>query len=224
MKQENLIFPSSSKKEWSDSEHVLNYLNAADNIPHRKEGESVLLDILSTTTTTNVNRILDIGTGDGRLIKLIKSQLPKIEEVVALDVSPLMIKAVKNNFSNDPSVKVIEHDMEIPLPDLGYFDAIVSSFAIHHLKHERKYSLYKEIYDMLYPAGVFCNLEHVSSVSIRQHEKFLKAMNTSSKREDKTNRLLSVEKQLRWLRDLGFVEVDCYWKWLELALLVGYKI
>jgi tRNA (cmo5U34)-methyltransferase len=219
-----LIFPSSSKKEWSDSEHVLNYLNAADNIPHRKEGESVLLDILSTTTTTNVNRILDIGTGDGRLIKLIKSQLPKIEEVVALDVSPLMIKAVKNNFSNDPSVKVIEHDMEIPLPDLGYFDAIVSSFAIHHLKHERKYSLYKEIYDMLYPAGVFCNLEHVSSVSIRQHEKFLKAMNTSSKREDKTNRLLSVEKQLRWLRDLGFVEVDCYWKWLELALLVGYKI
>jgi tRNA (cmo5U34)-methyltransferase len=220
-----LTFPSSSKKEWSDSEHVLNYLNAADNIPHRKEGESVLLDILSTTTTTtNVNRILDIGTGDGRLIKLIKSQLPKIEEVVALDVSPLMIKAVKNNFSNDPTVKVIEHDMEIPLPDMGYFDAVVSCFAIHHLKHERKYSLYKEIYDMLYPAGVFCNLEHVSSVSIRQHEKFLKAINTSSKREDKTNRLLSVEKQLQWLRDLGFVEVDCYWKWLELALLIGYKI
>ena len=49
-------------------------------------------------------------------------------------------------------------------------------------------------------------------------------MNTSSKKEDKTNRLLSMEKQLQWLRDLGFVEVDCYWKWLELALLVGYKL
>ncbi|HXS61109.1 MAG TPA: class I SAM-dependent methyltransferase [Candidatus Sulfopaludibacter sp.] len=220
-----MVFPSSSsKKEWSDSEHVLNYLNAADNIPHRKDGESVLLDILSTTTTTNANRILDIGTGDGRLIRLIKSHLPKIKELVALDVSPIMIKAVKDNFSNDPTVKVVEHDLEMPLPDMGYFDAIVSSFAIHHLKHERKYSLYKEIYDMLYPAGVFCNLEHVSSVSISQHEKFLKAINTSSKREDKTNRLLSVEKQLQWLRDFGFVEVDCYWKWLELALLVGYKI
>jgi hypothetical protein len=43
MKTRNLISPSSSsKKEWSDSQHVLNYLNAADNIPHRKEGESVL--------------------------------------------------------------------------------------------------------------------------------------------------------------------------------------
>jgi len=196
-----LEFPSSSpKKEWSDSEHVLNYLNAADNIPHRKEGESVLLDIISTTTTTiDVNRILDLGTGDGRLIRLIKSHLPNIKEVVALDISPIMIKAVKDNFSDDSTVKVVEHDMEISLPDMGYFDAVVSSFAIHHLKHERKYSLYKEIYDMLYPAGIFCNLEHVSSVSIRQHDKFLKAINTSSKREDKTNRLLSVEKQLQWL-------------------------
>ena len=44
------------------------------------------------------------------------------------------------------------------------------------------------------------------------------------KKEDNTNRLLSMEKQLQWLRELGFVDVDCYWKWLELALLTGYKI
>jgi tRNA (cmo5U34)-methyltransferase len=107
---------------------------------------------------------------------------------------------------------------------MGYFDVIVSSFAIHHLKHERKYSLYKEIYDMLYPAGLFCNLEHVSSPSIAQHNKFLKAVSISHKKEDFTNRLLSVEKQLQWLRDIGFVDVDCYWKWLELALIIGYKL
>ncbi len=210
----------SSKKEWFDSQHVLNYLKVADTIPHRKEGESVLIDAIPK----DAKRILDIGTGDGRLIKLIKSYLPNIEKVVALDISPIMIKAVKDNFSNDPMVKVIEHDMEIPLPDMGFFDVVVSSFAIHHLKHERKYTLYQEVYDILYPAGVFCNLEHVSSPSVEQHNRFLKAVSSSLKKEDNTNRLLSMEKQLQWFRELGFVEVDCYWKWLELALLIGYKL
>jgi tRNA (cmo5U34)-methyltransferase len=209
-----------SSNEWSDSQHVLNYLSAVDTIPHRKEGEAVLIDCI----TENTKRILDLGTGDGRLIKLIKHNLPNIDEVVALDVSPLMIKAAKENFSNDSAVKVIEHDLDEPLPDMGYFDAVVSAFAIHHLNHERKYALYGEIYNVLYPGGVFCNLEHVSSPSLGQHNKFLKAVSKSHKKEDKTNRLLSVGKQLQWLRDTGFVEVDCYWKWLELALLVGYKL
>jgi tRNA (cmo5U34)-methyltransferase len=209
-----------SSDEWSDPQHILNYLSAVDTIPHRKEGEAVLIDSIPT----NSRRILDIGTGDGRLIKLIKSNLPNVDEVVALDVSPLMIKAVKDNFSNDLTVKVIEHDLDIPLPDIGYFDAVVSAFAIHHLKHERKYALYGEIYDVLYPSGVFCNLEHVSSPSIGQHNRFLNAVSKSHKKEDKTNRLLSMEKQLQWFRDIGFVEVDCYWRWLELALLVGYKL
>jgi tRNA (cmo5U34)-methyltransferase len=216
----NSISTISSKKEWSDPQHVSNYLNSVDSsMSYRKEGESILLSHIPS----NVKRVLDIGTGDGRLIKLIKSHLPSIE-VVALDISPIMIKAVKDNFSNDSAVKVIEHDLGNQLPDMGYFDAVVSGLAIHHLTHKRKYALYDEIYDILYPGGVFCNLEHVSSPSIGQHARFLKAISYTNKKEDYTNRLLSMEKQLQWLRDIGFVDVDCYWKWLEIALLIGYKI
>jgi methylase of polypeptide subunit release factors len=73
-------------------------------------------------------RILNLGTGDGRLLRLLKMGRPEIETVV-IDVSPTMVKSVKKNFVNDKSVRIAEHDLQDPLPELGYFDAIISSFA-----------------------------------------------------------------------------------------------
>jgi tRNA (cmo5U34)-methyltransferase len=210
---------SSPTKEWSNPQHAVAYLNVADSLPHRSEGESVLIDHLPE----NTKRVLDLGTGDGRLIKLIKADYPDIEEAVALDVSPTMLKSARDHFAGDSRVKIIEHDLSQPLPDLGYFDAVVSSFAIHHLKHERKHELYEEIYDIINPTGVFCNLEHVASPSVELHVRFLKAIGYTPEKEDKVNRLLPMEVQLGWLRNIGFVEVDCYWKWLEMALLIGNK-
>ncbi|CAN5834589.1 class I SAM-dependent methyltransferase [soil metagenome] len=213
---------NTSAEEWSNPDKSLNYLKNADSYSHRKLGEAVLLENLPE----KASRILDIGSGDGRLIKLIKenTQIKSDIEFIALDVSPTMLVALKKNFTNDLSVRAIEHNIDRPLPNLGYFDAIISSFAIHHLKHNRKYSLYEEIYDMLNPLGVFCNLEHVSSISIRQHIKFFNLIGEPLSQEEKTDKTLSVEKQLQMLRDIGFVEVDCLWKWYEMALLIGYKI
>jgi tRNA (cmo5U34)-methyltransferase len=84
----------------------------------------------------------------------------------------------------------------LSLLDLGYFDASVLSFVIHHLKHERKRSLCEETDDMLNPTGVFCNLEHMASSSVELHVRFLNAIGYTGKKEDRANRLLPMETQL----------------------------
>ncbi len=207
-----------SINQWQTADHALAYLAKADAIPHRTEGEAVLLAQVPQT----VRRILDLGTGDGRLLALLKLDRPQAQGV-ALDFSPTMLEAVRARFAEDSSVQVIAHDLADPLPDLGLFDAIVSSFAIHHLADERKQALYAEIYQRLEAGGIFCNLEHVASPTPHLHAVFMRAISFEPENEDPSNRLVAVEPQLQWLRDLGFEDVDCYWKWLEMALLIGIK-
>ena len=206
--------------EWQTIDHALAYLARADKLPHRTEGEKVLLEQIPI----NAKRVLDLGTGDGRLLALVRLNNPSIEGV-ALDFSDPMIEKAEKRFVNDNKVTIVKHDFSLPLPkvQLGRFDAIVSSLAIHHLTHSRKKQLYTEIFNILNPKGVFCNLEHVSSPTENLHWKFVAAIGWTPETEDPSNKLLDVHTQLQWLREIGFMDVDCFWKWLELALLIGFK-
>jgi tRNA (cmo5U34)-methyltransferase len=201
---------------WTSADHALEYLARADKIPHRTEGERALLGWLPD----RVNRFLDLGSGDGRLSALIKAVHPDAR-LVALDFSPVMLQRLRRRFADDPSATILEHSLGDPLPPLGPFEAVVSSFAIHHVSHARKRGLYEEIRALLAPGGVFCNLEHVASPTPSLHVRFLAELGIGPEDEDVSNQLLDVETQLVWLRELGFEDVDCTWKWMELALLVG---
>ena len=204
--------------EWQTLDHALNYLARADSIPHRVEGEQCVLEELPRTT----RRILDLGTGDGRLLALALLARPEACGV-ALDYSRPMLEKAAARFASDKRVQIVEHNLDNPLPALGSFNAIISSFAIHHLEHDRKRELYQEAWALLQPGGVFCNLEHVSSPTPHLHERFYQAMKIPMTEEDPSNKLLDVETQLGWLREIGFLDVDCFWKWREMALLAGRK-
>jgi tRNA (cmo5U34)-methyltransferase len=210
-----------SLKEYNSAEHALQYLARADRIPYRAAGEVVLLELVPRSA----RRILDLGAGDGRLLALLRIDRPDARGV-ATDLSPTMLDASRARFAGDSMVEFVAHDLDAPLGALGgagSFDAVVSCFAIHHCSHARKRALYAEVFELLEPGGVFYNLEHVASPTPELHEAFFVAMGMTLADEDESNQLLDVETQTGWLRAIGFAQVDCFWKWRELAVFGGVK-
>jgi len=204
--------------EWTSTERALEYLSHAGEVPHRAEGEAVLLEMLPEAVT----RVLDLGTGDGRLLDTVRAAHPSASGV-ALDFSPTMLEKARERFEDEDAVRVVRHDLREPLPDLGTFDAVVSSFAIHHLEDDRKHALYEEVFALLEPGGAFLNLDRVTSPTPALRRRFLIAMGRDPDKDAPSDLPTDVETQLRWLRETGFADVDCHWKWLALALLGGRK-
>lgn len=198
--------------EWSDLERVAEYLSRE--IPHRQTAESMLLQALPD----RVNRFLDLGTGDGRLIALLRESHPEAE-AIGLDSSEPMLSAARRRFAADPTVDLRLHDLREPLPQAGPFDAIVSGLAIHHLEDDRKRDLFAEARGLLAPGGVFANLDLVKAPTPELHERFRREIGRPE--DDPADRLADLGDQLAWLCAAGFADVDCQFEWLQLTLVVG---
>ena len=203
---------------WRNAEHAIDYLERRASIPRRGEAYQVLFEILPPA----VDRVLDLGTGDGYTLQLLLDARPGATGV-ALDFQEEMLDRARARFAGNGSVEVLRHDLDAPLPDIGDFDVVVSSFAIHHLVPERQRALYGEVFDRLRPGGLFANVEHVASTTERRHEEFLSAIGTSPDQDDPSNKLVAVADHLSWLDGLGFADAECLWKWRELAVVTGNK-
>jgi tRNA (cmo5U34)-methyltransferase len=200
--------------EWSDPARVAEYLSRE--IPHRLTAEQMLLEALPSP----VERFLDLGSGDGRMVALVRSRHPEAR-AVGLDASEPMLTRAAERFAADPLVELHAHELGLPLPVEGPFDAVVSGLAIHHLEDERKRVLFGEVQALLTPGGTFANLDLVSPPSPRIHERFRREIDRTE--DDPSDRLADLSEQLGWLCNAGFSEVDCHFKWLELALLVALR-
>ncbi len=215
-------------------------------IPDRQRQLDVVLRVLRFAPRPPA-RVLDLGAGDAILLATVLEAYPQATGV-ALDFSPLMLDQARVRlapFGNRAAV--VEADLGTPAwreAAPGPFDAVISGFAIHHLSDRRKQALYGEIAGILPEGGVFLNCEHVASATPRLEALFDDAMaehlwrrrrergeevsreqvhREFLKRPDRAANILApVEEQCRWLRDLGFCDVDCFWKYFELAIFGGY--
>lgn len=204
-----------SHSGWHDHALVDEYLQRVGGLPARIAGEAVLVEVMPN----EVQRVADLGCGDGRLAALVLEARPDVSEVVAVDASPPMLAKANERFRGDDRVRVLEWDLRDNVSPLGDFDLIVSGFAIHHLDHDRKRALFSEVKGQLRPGGVFANLEVVASATPELHATFRAAIGRAH--DDPEDQLVDVESQLTWMREAGLQQVDCLWRWRGFALLVG---
>jgi tRNA (cmo5U34)-methyltransferase len=197
---------------WTDPERVAEYLSRE--IPHRDLAEEMLLQALPE----RVDRVLDLGTGDGRVVSLVREAHPGAA-ALGLDSSEPMLAQARSRFADDDVVELRIHDLREPLPQVGNFDAVVSGLAIHHLEDARKRELFAEVRGLLAPGGVFANLDLVEASTHELHERFRREIGRPE--DDPADRLAPLGDQLDWLRAAGFTDADCHFKWLQLTLVAG---
>jgi SAM-dependent methyltransferase len=178
--------------------------------------ESMLVEALPA----RIDRFLDLGTGDGRLLSVVRGVHPGARGI-GIDSSTLMLERARSSFTDDSRIELRPHDLNKRLPDAGKVDVVVSALTIHHLRDGRKRSLFAEIYSALVPGGVFINLDLVAAVTPERHRRFREAIGRL--KDDPTDHLGDMGQQLRWLHEVGFAEVECEFKWLELALIVAVR-
>jgi ubiquinone/menaquinone biosynthesis C-methylase UbiE len=232
---------------WKQREVASAFLNERSLlIPDRKRQLEVMLRVLRFAPRPPA-RVLDLGAGDGILLATVLEAFPEATGV-AVDFSPLMLEQARARLAPfGPRARMVEADLGTPAwgqAAPGPFDAVVSGFAIHHLPDERKRALYQEVHDLLPEGGTFLNAEHVASPSPLVEQLFDDAMTEHLfqrrrergeevtleqvrreflERPDRAANILApVEEQCAWLRAIGFRDVDCFWKYFELAIFGGF--
>lgn len=236
-------------KIWKLPAIVNRFLSYRAAIPLAQEQIGVMMSILKSRTQP-VENFLDLGCGDGILGAAILGEYPSSRGVL-VDFSELMLDQAREQLKEYSDQLLFENfDYGDPawvnrMQAQGRFDAIVSGYSIHHQPDARKRDIYEEIFSLLKPDGWFVNIEHVAPAAqlvtdlfndhivegyyaIEQRKGGTRTRsemaNVYMNRPDRdANKLLSVDVQCNWLRELGFEEVDCYFRIYELAVFAGRR-
>lgn len=216
--------------------------------PKRKtEMLDVTLDLLMDLTPKG-SSILELGAGSGLFSqKIIDTE--RFSNIFVTDGAEAMLDIAKNRLSSQSTIINFDKlDFTQPAWSERYskrqISAVTSSMAIHHA--EDKKAVFKEIYNVLLPGGVFVFADHMAgtsplienligmkrariklaSLGEDRHDeykinRFIK--NDKIKQDAEGNKCESVSQYTQYLLESGFVNVDCLWRDYWLAVFVAKK-
>jgi ubiquinone/menaquinone biosynthesis C-methylase UbiE len=242
--------PDISGPTWNNPELIAQFLqNVRGSVPLAIEQIDMMLRLVGAARGERVERFLDLGCGEGILSSALLAEHPSTEAWL-VDLSPSLLARARQQLHAHSGVRFIEANFSFPgwqeaLASAAPFDAIVSALAIHPLPDWRKKALYGELFALLKPEGIFINIEHVASPTRWTESNWddymidaifgqsIQAAPGKTRAEiareyyeqgsPGAHRLAPLEVQCDWMREIGFENVDCYLKVLELAVFGGQR-
>ena len=194
-------------------------------------------------------RILDIGAGYGALAAAVLNERPNAV-AVCLDASEAMLALGRErNADLKERISFIQGSLETPdwlrLVE-GTFDVVVSSRALHHFtENQRRRSIFKEVFGLIRQGGCFINADNVRAPTQSLRERYrrgrdeyldryvrqstggktnlaeVRAATPSSYHGPHNNGYL--DEELAWLKEAGFEDVDCFWKFTTMVVYGGFR-
>jgi tRNA (cmo5U34)-methyltransferase len=194
-------------------------------------------------------RVLDLGAGYGALAVAILRDRPNAM-AVCLDASKAMLKLGEERNANlGHRIKFIQGSLETSdwLNSVtGMFDAVVSSRALHHFTaNQRRRHMFKEIFGIVNSGGCFINADNVRAPTKSLRDRYRTArdqwlerlINESSGGKTTLAELRAaapntyhgphdngyLDEELNWLKEAGFEDVDCFWKFGTTVVYGGFR-
>lgn len=235
---------------WGNREFVENWISKGGwQRPIREVQTAMVLRMIPQPIEQDI-RVLDLGAGYGALATAVLRDRPHAT-AVCLDASEAMLALGRErNRDLEDRIKFIQGSLEVPdwLQAIdGKFDAVISSRALHHFTdNERRRDIFKEAYDLLTAGGCLINADNVRAPTPNLGERYktardqwldrmvqessggkttladLKAATPSSYHGPHNNGYL--DRELAWLKEAGFVDVDCFWKLGTTVVYGGFKV
>jgi len=167
---------SESEKTWNFDGWADRYDEpiAADSLLYARYDE-VLDAVVETAGVSPEKRVLDIGTGTGNLALRC---LARGASVVGLDPSERMLIHTRQRAGGDSRAefrRIYEPCLHIPYPD-SCFDAVISTYAYHHVPHRLRRATVREMVRLLRPGGswavgdLVCENEQAERRALREYE------------------------------------------------------
>lgn len=234
-----------TKSRWADSAFSQGFRDDADIfLPFRGQFIEVAKSLYGHFISQNpAAKVLDLGCGDGLFVQeLAKSFKPS--QVTLVDGSAEMLKAAQKRLSGQDNCYFMQASFQqlfVDNPLSGSFDFIYSSLAIHHLPSAEKKKLYAYIYERLSPGGWFIHYDVVLPPSTELEKWYLASWRewiTTHPAEERREQLLGIPdqykgnpdnmpdtlgSQLAVLKEVGFGNIDCFYKYGIFSLFGGSK-